>query len=460
MTRWEPRTWLRPRRVLAACGVAATALLLGMLAPSAPAPLGGVRQASASPFVTVSGGRFFLAGRPWAFTGYDDYRLVSASPGYQCGGVLSTAQLDQIFGDMARNSGSVVVRTWFFQSFGGPAKWSQYDRVLAAAAAHGIKIIPTLVNQWRQCEPDPGHLAYRNLSWYQSGYRQADPGYPTSFRTFAVDMARHYANDPTIAFWQLVNEAEAGASKYGSCNNSAAAAALRSFADDVTGAIKAVDRNHLVNLGTIGAGECGTKDGSYEYVNGGRTDICELHDYTHQIVMGDAWNGTAPDAAGCTRMGKPLFAGEVGINAAVLPNWSVASRVTPATLLTRSVFFAEKMRAFFNLGGQGFVIWDKSLQPSQDWWVGPGDPTERVMLGRQESLDAAGGAGSGGGTGGGTGGAPTGHGTPGGGAGGSGGSIPSNPSLSFSAIAARLGPALQLDVFGLGTRGWLVPRLR
>ena len=47
----------------------------------------------------------------------------------------------------------------------------------------------------------------------------------------------------------------------------------------MTSAIKAVDHNHLVSLGTLGTGQCGVAGTDYEFVNGGNTDICEYHDY-------------------------------------------------------------------------------------------------------------------------------------------------------------------------------------
>ena len=240
--------FLRRRLVMAIALTIAAAVGSQFATSGGPTVLGHARAVS-SGFVRASGTQLFVDGAPWSFTGYNAYWLTSAHTGHQCGSSLSDQQMNDFFAEVAQNSGSVAVRTWFFQSYGAPSTWWQYDRVLNLAAAHGIKIIPTLVNQWGSCEP--GH-PYLTLQWYQAGYKQATNGYPRSFRDFAITMARHYANNPTIAFWQLVNEAEALPSHGGSCDHVAGAQALRGFADDVSGAMKSVDRNHLINLGTMG----------------------------------------------------------------------------------------------------------------------------------------------------------------------------------------------------------------
>jgi len=377
--------WLRRRLVVAITLAVAAAVGSQFATGAGPAVLGHVRPVS-SGFVSASGTQLFVDGAPWSFTGYNAYWLTSAHTGHMCGPSLSDQQMSDFFAEIAQNSGSVAVRTWFFQSYGAPSAWWQYDRVLNAAAAHGIKIIPTLVNQWGACEP--GH-AYLSLPWYQGGYKQAGNGYALSYRDFAIAIARHYANNPTIAFWQLVNEAEAASSHGGSCNSVAAAQALRGFADDVSGAMKSVDRHHLINLGTMGGGQCGTSGSSYQYVNGGNTDICEIHDYAPKAIMGGRTSGTVPDINYCAALNKPLFAGEVGIDASVLPNWSVSGAVTPVTLATRAALFQQKMDDLFSLGAVGFLIWSKSpTGQSSHFMIGTGDPTEAVLLSHQLRFNA------------------------------------------------------------------------
>ena len=334
-------------------------------------------------FVRASGTHLVLGGRTWDFTGYDDYRLASQAPGYQCGGPLTLSDVDSSLTEIQSVSGANVVRVWFMQSYGGPGNWGQFDRVLTAAAEHGMKVIPVLTDQWAACEPWPaGQTKYRTLSWYQGGYRSPDYGYSLSYRAFATAMAAHYAQNPTIAFWQLVNEAEDMTAWGGSCDEPAAVSALRSFADDVTGAMKSVDANHMVSLGTIGTGQCGaSSNDDYTYIHAGRVDLCEYHDYFGPgAVPGDQWHGIGVRINDCHSLNKPIFAGEVGLQASIQPDGSTGSVVTAASLQLRAGYFQQKLAGQFAAGVVGFLIWQYATGARTDGYeVQPGDPTEGVM---------------------------------------------------------------------------------
>ncbi|MDQ6846883.1 MAG: glycoside hydrolase family 5 protein [Candidatus Dormibacteraeota bacterium] len=340
--------------------------------------------AGGSGLVSRNGTSLLLNGTPWQFAGYDDYRLTSASPGHQCGGAQSNADVAAALDEIHNNSGATVVRTWFMQAYGGPGNWSQFDRVLSAAAARGMKVIPVLADQWAACEPWPaGQTPYRALAWYQSGYRAVDYGYGLSYRDYAAAIAAHYRNDPTIAFWQLVNEAEALDGVGGACEDAAANAALRSFADDVAGIIKANDRGHLVSLGTIATGQCGTSSTSdFLNLHSGLIDICEYHDYFGPGGLpGDQWHGVAVRINQCHSLNKPIFAGEVGLQASIASDGSSGGPVTAASLAQRATFFKEKLQAQLGAGVAGFLIWQYATGPRTDnYEIQPGDPTEAVML--------------------------------------------------------------------------------
>jgi len=365
--------FVRPRRMLLSLAIVLAALGAATFAGRTPAVLGGANLIATGGFVRASGTQLYVGGTPWRFTGYNAYQTTSASPGYQCGGASSDAQLDQIFAQMQNASGSIAMRTWFFQSYmaGNTANFSQFDRVLTFASAHGIRVIATLVNQWTACDSGAG---YKTASWYASGYRSVESGHSLSFRDYAALMAAHYRNDPRIAFWQLVNEAETKDAAGGSCAANGAAL-LRSFGDDVAGVIKANDPNHLVSLGTMGGGQCGQVGPDYQYIHAGRIDICEIHDY-HTSGTGNPPNDLASRLAQCKALNKPLFIGETG-----LQNMSLTARASE---------FSNKLAALFGGGGAGFLIWSKHLANDGGYAVGPGDPTEAVMLAEAKKLGGQG----------------------------------------------------------------------
>jgi hypothetical protein len=353
-----------------------------------PGLTGGMRGRAPAPpppgFVRANGTQLTINDTPWQFVGYNDYRLTSSDPGHQCGGPLSDAEVGAALDGMRTQSGAIVVRTWFMQAYGGPGDWTQFDRVLAAAAARGMRVIPVLSDQWAACEPWPaGQTHYRGLAWYQEGYTQPDYGYSLSYRDYVAAIAAHYSQNPTIAFWQLVNEAEALDSWGGACQGAVANAALRNFADDAAGVIKATDPNHLVSLGTMGGGQCGVSSSEeYANVHAGRIDICEYHDYFGpRAIPGDQWHGIATRINACLALGKPIFAGEIGLQASVAPDGSTGGPVTQASLALRAGYLHDKMTAQLGLGVAGALVWQYAPGPRTDnYEVQPGDPAESAML--------------------------------------------------------------------------------
>ncbi len=348
----------------------------------------------ASHFVRRSGERLTLNGKDWRFVGFNDYQLTSVPGSTVCGEAIDRATLNWILAN-ARNDGATVIRTWFFQSYYDMTNasgrwlrinstWTAFDRVLDAAAAHHLKVIPVLMNEYPTCEPTQTNM---DLSFYKSGYAQPGGGYPLSFRAYATTVARHYANNSTVAFWQLGNELENVDPR--GCNEPASAKALRAFADGMTAAIKSADPNHLVSLGTIGTNQCGLAGADYRYVHAGAVDMCEYHDYgaASRSIPQDGANGLARTISQCRALNKPVFIGEAGIRADVGDDGRSTGKITGGSLNLRAGFFDAKMTAAFRSGVVGYLIWDKrqfaswSLQNYDGgggYEIGPVDPANAV----------------------------------------------------------------------------------
>lgn len=373
--------------------VAMLALLLATAGRAVAAPPG---------FVTAVGPDFVVDQRIWRPIGADQYRLTSMPGGFVCDGSygpITDDSLGQRLDQMAA-AGANVVRTWFFQRYWqqGPVAdpWQPFDRLLAAAAARGMKVIPVLANHWSDCEWSPG----KNHGFYAQAYRSPGFGYQSSYRDWAVTVAARYVANPAVAFWQLINEAEASfctdmSVRCTPATNatyqcpSDAATVLRQFADDMTTRIKAVDANHLVSLGTIGSGQCGASGDEYRYIHAGAVDVCEAHDYDHAelALPGDAFNGVSVRMSQCNALGKPIFVGEVGIRADVGPAGASTGSITPATLARRANFLDAKIAAQFAGGMDGFLIWERIVEASDSLYnqagerygIGPGDPVDAVL---------------------------------------------------------------------------------
>ncbi|MEA2371028.1 MAG: mannan endo,4-beta-mannosidase [Solirubrobacteraceae bacterium] len=391
------------RHLKTGLAVATTAACF-LLTLAAPAAINGTFAAAASSgvssaaFVHRSSNTLTLAGQAWRFVGFNDYQLTSQpGGGFYCGRTVDQRTLDAVLQD-AKTSGASVVRTWFFQSYYDrdaqghtvSPSWSAFDRVLNAAAAHGLKVIPVLVNEWQDCEPASIN---KNLGFFQSGYKSPGYGYPLSFKTFATTVAGHYAANPTVAFWQIGNELESNTSSGCSpADEAAGAGALRLFADDVTATIKHADPNHLVSLGTIGSGQCGLAGGDYQYVHAGAVDVCEYHDYGDAVhaIPDDGYNRLAQRIVQCRSLNKPLFVGESGIVADVGESGQSTGTISSTSLELRAGFFDAKLVGAFDNGIAGYMLWDKQQDASNSAYnlnngrysVGPSsivpDPTNAV----------------------------------------------------------------------------------
>ena len=342
------------------------------------------RAHAEQPFLTRQGVQLTQDGLPFRFSGVNMFDANSTGwcgPDLQSGSNLSDA-LDRL------GPGKNTVRAWFFQSMAtttdGHRDWSSFDHTLDVMAAHGIRVIATLTDQWGEC--GDGRLfgdgqsrnGYKDATWYQTGYKAIQPGFITSYRDFVQEVVTRYANDHRILFWQLINEAEVkdvGGGVPQDCPPSSDGPMniLRDWATDVSGLVRSIDANHLISLGTIGGGQCGSDGDRYQTVHEIPTiDLCEYHDYTFaEPVPGDQWNGLARRIAQCNAIGKPLFVGEMGVKATDVGG----------TIEDRAAVFDTKLGAQFRAGVQGILAWAYlgSGTKLYDYDIGAGEPVLDVL---------------------------------------------------------------------------------
>ena len=326
-------------------------------------------------FLKIANQKLSLQGKPFTMVGY---QAALGDVTNYCG--WSGADLNAAVAEMQTGSHANTVRVWFLQSAGGPGNWAPFDTFIQQAKSHGLTIIATLVNQWGDCEPNnsAGQKNYKTLSWYQGGYKTTQDGYPLAYRDYVKAVAQRYANEPAIGVWQLVNEAEARDITNNSCpDDTAAAQAIRAFADDMVDVIHSVDGNHLINLGTQDNGYCGVSGSSYQYIHAGKIDLCEVHSY-------EPGNQALPSPMTalidqCKAIGKVTFLGEVGICRNVQADGSCSGNTDASTLQRRASLFDAKFKAGLDYGLVGMLLWQWS--PGQDTALGvfASDPVETTM---------------------------------------------------------------------------------
>jgi hypothetical protein len=225
-------------------------------------------------FVARNGTNFELDGVLFRFVGANMYNAAGDPDIYECGPWMQNPneELDDWFARFKGDSGGRIIRFWAYQSYTkGGTDWRALDRVMRLANKHGLKVIPVLENQWVECSEG----GYKYDGWYAGGYLKPYGSYPLSYKEYVQRVVERYKNEPAIAAWMLMNEAE-------SKTNTGAenAEALYAFTRDMSAFIKSLDQNHLVTLGSIGTGQPGVSGSNYQLLYSLPTlDFMEFHDY-------------------------------------------------------------------------------------------------------------------------------------------------------------------------------------
>ena len=317
-------------------------------------------------FITRVGTRLFLNGQPYHFLGFNIYNANSRA-GSTCWYTLNDGSgLDRALTDA---SGENAFRADFYQGLAmrnGVRDWSAFDKTLAVAAAHHMKVVASLSGEGGSCKDYPVDT-HKLESWYQSGYTHPEAT-GESYRNWVRDVVSRYKDNPAILMWQMMGEAEDPVQWSPKVCSATANGTLKAWASDMAAMMKSIDRNHLVTVGTIGSGQCGASGSAYVGLySSPNIDVCDREDYGHpsQAMPGDQWNGMLVRIQECAAMNKPLFVAETGIQ-----------RSDP----NRRAEWDAKFAAQLGAGVVGEFIWDFSLGSISDGYeVLPGDPPMTLL---------------------------------------------------------------------------------
>lgn len=323
----------------------------------------GQLQVRSGPFVYRAGTRLMLRGEPWTFTGINVWNANLIAEDATGVNFFPMGRNDELRTALDAMPGVDVIRAWFFQQqavTAGVRDWSIFDRTLRICRAHGVRVIPVLNNHWKEAD----NAGAKTTAWYDGGYASTVyPGDTATFEDYVTEIVTRYRDDPTITFWQVMNEMESGVG---------GVTTLTRFTHALASQIKAIDPNHLVSPGTSGRGDNGTDGAKYQVIHASpAVDICEYHDYdkpSEPMPVIDANDGLQARLDQAVALDKPLFVGELGIH---VTNEAGGSKDTRRDLLK------AKFEAQFGAGVSGIVLWnwiDSSHSPGPGYAITQGDP--------------------------------------------------------------------------------------
>ncbi len=255
--------------------------------------------------------------------------------------------LDATFGHL-HAAGVDAVRFFAFQSLATNSAhkrdWSALDAVFSSAQAHGIYVIPVLGNNWPDLDSWPiGSAGTRKdqSNWYASGYLGPYDGYLTSYRQWVHDIVARYSGNPALVAWEEINEPQAAS------DGAADRAMLKAFAQDIASVIRSADPLTPISLGSMGTGQPGFDGTGYADMLG-VADFATAHDYGYPtdplpISPSCPYGCIRADLRDAAEMGKPFFIGEAGD--------------TSCDSSAKASNYAAKMRAAFDAGAVGYLLW-------------------------------------------------------------------------------------------------------
>jgi len=320
----------------------------------------------AKDFVTVRGRSFELAGKAFQFVGANIYD-AAASSRYSCrsGSEMSAAELLATLRYLHDVAGATVLRFWAYQTYTQAGTyWNGVDRVLADAREVGMKVIPVLEDGPGNCTTTPTaspKSQYEGDTWYSRGYKVPYGNAALSYRDYVKVITAHYANNPTILGWSMMNEADTEA------RASNGASVLVGFATDIASVIRSVDKRHLITVGTQSNGAPGASGPDFTAVYKLPViSFAEVHDWGYwgsDVEPMPGGKGSIPPSAtsaqcartnasiGCSfaraeTLDKPLIVGEAGMRG-----------VTVHERTLRAVRIRAKMNADFAAGASGYLVW-------------------------------------------------------------------------------------------------------
>lgn len=287
-------------------------------------------------FVKTSGTRFTLNGQRYTIVGGNAYWIGLTG--------LSTANMNAAFADIAK-AGGTTVRTWgfnevtsqngnWYQSWSGSTHTintgatglGNFDNVVAAAKANGIRLIVALTNNWA----DYGGMdvyVKQILNSANHDLFYTDASVQTAFKNYIKTFVGRYVNEPTILAWELANEPRCRGST-GTSTGTCTTTTVTNWAKSISAYIKSIDSNHLVALGDEGFyNQPSAPTYPYQGSEGvdfdanlaiSTLDFGTFHSYPEswgQSGNSQAW-GTqwiADHGASQTKAGKPVIIEEFGV---------------------------------------------------------------------------------------------------------------------------------------------------
>jgi len=317
--------------------------------PSLPAPEASTAAAErpASGFVTRQGEQLWLDGHPYTFVG------VNVS--YLAGPFFPESEEEQIVSFLASN-GVQVIRVWV-------EPWidlARVERTLDLGSKYGVRFILTLQNFFN----------HETGNWFREQYVNRDLPH-------IRNIVPLFADRPEVLAWELMNEPTCPAKDARQdCWES-----LCHWAEVTSQAIKELDPNHLVSVGTLRGGFDAQAMDAFRRMHALDTvDLVSIHCEANKLPQQEF----AQELNIAHELGKPVFFGEVSLAGRPGDGQPVPSDA----LAQRAQVIARSIQSSREAGVVGYLLWQYAHGPTDltnrlDYFNA--DPVWEVLRAQQEA---------------------------------------------------------------------------
>lgn len=326
--------------------------------------------AAARPFITVRGTQLMEGERPFHFVGANLNVMHGPTARAAAGRTIAAAARDGLrvgriwaLGEGLSSAPEWSRRDYLFRA--GPTGWQeaafrQLDRVIELAREHGLRLVITLSNHWKDYGGIPLYLRWAGHVDVESyGYSDRFFTDPRCREWYWAHVARivtrvnqrtgvPYREDPTIMAWELQNELH---------GTPEAAADRRRWVTELSRRIRALDPNHLVVPGTLGYNLELERRDWIAMCRLPAVSYCDQHTYaTEHLRTRGALNlrRHIDDRVQLAHhvVGKPMVFGEYGFPDA-------------GSMVARARLHRRYLERVFHDGASGALVW--IYQPSLSW---------------------------------------------------------------------------------------------
>lgn len=322
------------------------------------------------PFVRVSKTRLMVGDDPFYFVGANLNVMHGPRARGQAAKTIAAAAADGLrvgrvwaLGEGLADEPAWKARDYLFRA--GPDGWQeraylQLDRVIAAAAHYGLRLMITLSNSWGDYGGIPMYLRWTGR--HDSGSYGYDDQFfsdPRAIRWYKEHVRRivtrvnsvtgvPYREDPTIFAWELQNELH---------GTPEAAKARRAWVVEMARFIRKHDDKHLISSGLIGYSLELERKNWIRMCQLPEVSYCDQHIYPEEHVRSRGLRNLRRYVDDRVQLahyvvGKPIIFGEFGF-----------SDKPPAH--RRAAWHLRFLRRVFYDGANGALVW--IYQPTLPW---------------------------------------------------------------------------------------------